>query len=254
MKSWTLFLEDIQAKYLLLNNPRTLQKVRRKTILLNSRLEGHTSSFLNQRKSCFMADQNAANSGANNTEGTTAVTAGDGTNTAGQNQPTGGANTTGQTNANAGDSGKISFTPEQQSYINSLLKTENQKAVDKAMKKVNDEKDLSEKEKAEKRATEAEQALSERDKRDAFKDAVAAAKTVDSNALYQLVGGELEFENGKFKNLTKVLDQAKVSYPYLFPHAEGSADAGKKDETAINTEVKPGVDRMRNAYANSSKK
>lgn len=205
-----------------------------------------------------MSGQNAATSGANNTEGqnssnTDAATAAV-QNTSGQNQSAteGTQNNSGQTNTSTGEGEKISFTPAQQSYINSLVKTENQKAVDKAMKKANDEKDLSEKEKAEKARDEAINELAERDKRDAFRESVGGAKIVDANALYKLISGELEFENGKFKNLTKILESAKVTYPFLFEKVEAAADGGKKDDDTL-VEVKPGVDRMRNAYASSEK-
>lgn len=202
-----------------------------------------------------MADENAANSGAN-TEGNTGATGATNQNAGAQQQSatTGAQTTAGTTEAQTGAAGKVSFTPEQQAYINSLVKNENQKAVEKATKKFNDEKDLSEKERAEKRANELELALAERDKKDAFMLTTKDAKIVDPNALYKLVEGELEFENGKFKNLSKILDGAKVTYPFLFPSAEGSADAGGKDEETSTKESEPGVGRMRDAYAETKAK
>lgn len=203
-----------------------------------------------------MSGQNAATSGANNTGGTSNTDAATAAaeNTSGQTGATTGANnnTAGQTDASTSDTGKISFTPEQQAYINSLVKDEKTKAVSTFQKKADEEKNLSAQQIAEKERDEAKAEVAERDKKDAFKETTAGAKIVDANALYKLIGGELEFENGKFKNLTKVLDTAKVSYPYLFKKVEAAADGGKEDETA-QIDVKPGVDRMRNAYASSEK-
>ncbi|HEX8637000.1 MAG TPA: hypothetical protein VF692_02975 [Pyrinomonadaceae bacterium] len=203
-----------------------------------------------------MPQENGATGGANNTPGQNIGDTANAANTGAgeQNQSaTGGAqNEPGKTDDAGATTGKITFTPEQQAYVNSLVKAEKDKEVAKINKRIADEKDLSEKQIAEKRASEAENALAERDKKDAFREATETAKIIDLKALYLLIGGELEFENGKFKNLTKVLDQAKVSYPYLFPKAEGSADGGKKDDKT-EPEATPGVGRMAQAYGQNAK-
>lgn len=206
-----------------------------------------------------MPEQNAATSGANNSEGTnTGATGATGSteqiNTGANTGATAGANqTAGTTEAQTGAAGNQAFTPEQQARINSLIKAEKDKAVAAAEKKFNEEKDLTAKELAEKRATDAETALAERDKRDAFLLAIAPAKVIDANGLYKLIGDEIEFENGKIKNLTKSLESAKTAYPYLFPTATGSADAGAADDKSV-PESTPGRGRMRDAYAATAKK
>jgi len=79
------------------------------------------------------------------------------------------------------------------------------------------------------RAESAESRLRVLETKDVFTESAAKLKARNPAKLFSLVGGLIEFdENGKPKNLTEVLKQAKEDFPEEFGAAAVSIDGGEK--------------------------
>ncbi len=81
-------------------------------------------------------------------------------------------------------------------------------------------------------------------------DAATKAGAISPSAVFALVRGDLEYDaDGEPTNVDAVIAAAKKDEPKLFPGAPGKADAGA-GSTHTDREIKPGMDRIINAYAN----
>ena len=152
-----------------------------------------------------------------------------------------GANNTPDTSTGSNQNeGKISFTPEQQSFINSLVKGESEKATAKAQKNWEADAKLSEDEKLKKELSETRAALQERDTRDFVKEKAGKAGVNNPNLFFEANKSKFERnDKGEITNFDDVLKSSKTEFPELFITAaagNGSADAGSgNQQTSSNS-------------------
>ncbi len=87
---------------------------------------------------------------------------------------------------------------------------------------------LSEAERAKAEADDLRTQLRNRDARDSVKDAAAKLGAGNPTAIYKIIAGDLEFDDGgQISNLNEVLDTAKTDFPELFdPKPKQSIDGG----------------------------
>ena len=118
--------------------------------------------------------------------------------------------------------------------------------------KSEDEQATSRAEAAEARVAELEGKLREKAGKAAVTSAATKANAIDVDAVFALVSSKLDYDDdGEPTNVDDVLATAKTDHPKLFRAAAGQGDGGKRASTDAN--VKPGVERMSNYYATSSK-
>lgn len=194
-----------------------------------------------------MPDPNTNATGGDNTQGSginAGTATGENNNSAGTNA---GTQNGGENNTEGNASGKIAFTPEQQSFINNLVKTESDKAIGKAKTKWESDAKLSEDERTKKELEETKAALLERDTRDYVSAQAEKAGVKNPKLFYNAYKSELEFdEKGKVTNLKDVLAAAKTESPELFQaqqKQQGSADGGSGKQTAA-TLTKEMIEKM----------
>lgn len=133
-------------------------------------------------------------------------------------------------NAAEGDDDDKKSKPKDKTYTAAELRAANDKAVADALKKADDEKELSDLEKANKRIAELEA-----DRRlTSAKDETIAALTKEGaqspELLWKTMKGDLEFDDaGKLKNLDTLVTGLKTDYAEMFGEKkpEGGADGGK---------------------------
>ena len=98
---------------------------------------------------------------------------------------------------------------------------------------------LSETERTKAEADDLRAQLRDRDARDSVKDAAAKLGVKNPTAIYKIVAGDLEFDDGgQISNLNEILDTAKTDFPELFdtkPKSSIDGGAGSDSPTTGNS-------------------
>lgn len=142
---------------------------------------------------------------------------------------------------------------KEKTYTAAELKAANDKAVADALKKADDEKELSDLEKANKRIAELE---ADRRLTSAKEETIAALTKEGAQSpelLWKTMKGDLEFDDaGKLKNLDTLVTSLKSDYTEMFGEKkpEGGADGGKGQKGEEGTLTKEKLEKMSPAAIN----
>lgn len=105
----------------------------------------------------------------------------------------------------------------EKTYTKAEVEAERQKAAAEALKKANEEKDLSELERANKRIQELESGQRLRDAKDAVTAALTKAGARSPELIWQAMKGDLEFDDkGGVKNLDALVNSYKTDFADAF--------------------------------------
>lgn len=133
--------------------------------------------------------------------------------------------------ATTDDAAKADEKPAKQerTYTKAELEAERQKAAAEALKKANEEKDLSELEKAQKRIQELESSNRLRDAKDSVVEALKKAGARSPDLIWKALQGEIEFDDkGGLKNLDALVSNYKTDFADQFgePKPDTTIDGG----------------------------
>lgn len=152
--------------------------------------------------------------------------------------------------ATTDDAAKPAEKPAKQerTYTKAEMEAERQKAAADALKKANEEKDLSELEKAQKRIQELEATNRLRDAKESVIDALKKAGARTPELLWRSLQGELEFDDkGQIKNLDALVTNYKTDFADQFgePKPDQTIDGGAGGGETSTTLTKEKLAKMK---------
>lgn len=149
--------------------------------------------------------------------------------------------------------GKIEFTPEQQEFINNLVKSEKEKEVNKAKSKWEADAKLTEDQRKDAQLAELRKQLRDRDARDEVLKRAKAQGAKNPELIHKIVAADLEFDDeNAINNLDDLLKRAAKDFPDQFgpaaPTPEGGADGGEGKGRQQPAKAETLADALRNHY------